>query len=340
MSHTDALGWLLAHRTPEGAWAYRVGGPAQGEPTLLAIAAGAPEPRDWLDTADLGWAELLLGATSFDGSTINTGAVFLLAGGLSGTVSTDAAAASILGAEYSGAMGARLLEIGDVDGDGLVDLAVTETSGDGAATNSGMVWLFTGPLTGALDSSDAFASVTGRTNSERMGDALAAGGDLDGDGTDDLVLGAMLADDGGTNAGAAWVLYGPLSGSLVPGSTGHEAQVLGVDGSENLGLSLSIGGDFDSDGNADLVVGSVRGGSDNEGAAWLFLGPLSGSATTSDADGLILGDSTRQRLGSALLWTEGLLDTGYDELVVGAEGDNSGGTRAGAVGLYVGGPGL
>ncbi len=62
MPHADALDWLLRHRTPEEAWAYRVGGPAQAEPTLLAVAAGAPEPRAWLDSADLGWAELLLPA--------------------------------------------------------------------------------------------------------------------------------------------------------------------------------------------------------------------------------------------------------------------------------------
>lgn len=62
MPHQGALDWLTQHANHDGAWPYRLGGPSQGEPTLLAVAAGAPEPRVWLDTADLGWAELLLPA--------------------------------------------------------------------------------------------------------------------------------------------------------------------------------------------------------------------------------------------------------------------------------------
>ncbi len=57
-----ARAWLEAHVTPEGAWGYLPDGPPAPEPTLLACAAGAPAPLDWLDGADLGWAALLLPA--------------------------------------------------------------------------------------------------------------------------------------------------------------------------------------------------------------------------------------------------------------------------------------
>ena len=62
MGHAQSLAWLGKHRTPRGAWAYRPGGPPHGEPTLLAIAAGASPPIEWLDETELDWAEFLLPA--------------------------------------------------------------------------------------------------------------------------------------------------------------------------------------------------------------------------------------------------------------------------------------
>ena len=62
MGHAQSLAWLDTHRTPEGAWAYRPGGSPHGEPTLLAAAAGAPPPLDWLEETELDWAEFLVPA--------------------------------------------------------------------------------------------------------------------------------------------------------------------------------------------------------------------------------------------------------------------------------------
>lgn len=58
----EAQRWLSKAQNADGSWGYAPGAPGMGEPTLHAVAAGMAPPDAWLETADLGWAELLLGA--------------------------------------------------------------------------------------------------------------------------------------------------------------------------------------------------------------------------------------------------------------------------------------
>lgn len=62
MSIQEAHAWLEQARNPDGSWGYLAGQAGRGEPTVLASAAGLPAPLDWLRTADLGFAILLVPA--------------------------------------------------------------------------------------------------------------------------------------------------------------------------------------------------------------------------------------------------------------------------------------
>ncbi len=128
---------------------------------------------------------------------------------------------------------------------------------------------------------------------DRAGDTLSAGGDLNGDGHPDLVIGASQSDTAFINGGAAYVLYGPLT-AADPGDgtvpqinlADADATLLGASSSDYAGSRLWLGRDVDSDGYDELLMGAYLGGSSSHGEAYLFHGPLTGArvgAGTADA---------------------------------------------------------
>ena len=150
---------------------------------------------------------------------------------------------------------------GDVDGDGYGDLLLGAIGYDdpaGGLSFSGGVFLISGAST--LLSGDvtvttaATATVTGAASSDSLG-AWVSGGDLNNDGLDDLVLGSTGYDYGGASTGAAFVFYGPVSGSLV--ATDADALLAGpnTDSSAAMGRGATVF-DADGDGAMDLFVGA------------------------------------------------------------------------------------
>ena len=95
---------------------------------------------------------------------------------------------------------------GDLNGDGQVDLVL----GNNAYGVGGTVWVVEGPITGDVLVADAYhASLSGGATGDAFGSWISLGGDLDGDGYDDLVISALGADPGGRiSAGSAYVFYG------------------------------------------------------------------------------------------------------------------------------------
>src|SRR4030095_338431 len=62
-----------------------------------------------------------------------------------------------------------------------------------------------------LDGTDGF-KLAGLVDQDRLGNTVSAAGDVNGDGIDDLVVAATFADEGGTDRGAAYVVFGTVSG--------------------------------------------------------------------------------------------------------------------------------
>jgi len=113
--------------------------------------------------------------------------------------------------EDGDSFGRSVAGVGDLDGDGVGDLAVGATGDDDGGYDHGAVWILflkpdgtvkshrkisdtEGGFTGILDLVDAFGEV-------------ASLGDLDGNGVTDLAVGSVLDDDGGRDRGAVWVLF-------------------------------------------------------------------------------------------------------------------------------------
>ncbi|MCB9758266.1 MAG: FG-GAP repeat protein [Alphaproteobacteria bacterium] len=276
-----------------------------------------------------GNSDLLVTAPYWDVSTASQeGATFLFYGPLTADVTAADANAYFVGEASNDLFGTRVLDVGDTDGDGNDDFMVSTRYEDSAGTNAGAVYLFTTWSDGENLASSATAKITGEFDDDNAGNQIAAAGDVNGDGFNDFLVGAL----GNIGTGAAYLVLGPMSGtsSLSSAETYFTGQLSG----DQFGSSM-IAGDIDGDGTVDVVVGANRQGTDNRGAFYVFMNPGAGNISAFNAEIKVIATAADDYLGS---WMDLALDTdfdGTDTLIVGASGRGQGGlTEKGVAYLF------
>lgn len=193
------------------------------------------------DVTGDGVRDYAVGQPGYDNPSSSTAGAVRLVNGATRTV------VSLIQGSGFAALGTSLAACGDVNGNGVADLAV----GAPAAGVTGMVFVLDGS---SLDTSDfvsfvAIRTISGTSNDWSVGQSVSGGKDLTGDGVPDILIGAPHSDGPNTALDSGLViLFNPATST----SKKIYSSVLG----EHFGTSVSVGDDYDGDGVADVVVGA------------------------------------------------------------------------------------
>jgi len=281
-----------------------------------------------------GLDDLLIGASANDAGGSSAGAAYLVLGPVTGQVELGSADAKLIGEAEEDWAGLAVAGAGDVDGDGHDDLLVGARNNDTGWSDSGTAYLVLGPVTGELDLGSADARLTGEDSGDHAGQSVSGAGDVNGDGYEDVLVGSMGNGEGGIEAGAAYVVLGPVTGDLDLGSA--QAKLMGESAADTAGSSLSGAGDIDGDGFDDLLVGAsnVDTGGQNSGATYLLLGPVTGTYDLSSAEAKIICELDSCNSGQAVSGVGDMNNDGLDDVLVGVHKHDAGGSTSGAAFLF------
>ena len=229
-----------------------------------------------------GIADFIIGVPDHSSST---GAAYVVFGSTSfpSTTTLDSTLGSVgfelLGSGTGGFDAGQSVDAGgDVNGDGLADIIVGSPDGGYATVVFGATSFAQSTSLTALDDGTSGFRLSG--SGDDAGHSVVIAGDINGDGFDDLIVGARYADVGGSNTGSSFVVFGQSS---FPSSI----TLTNLDGTTGFRLDgiAAGGGDFNGDGFDDLVIGA-RGaainGNYSVGSAYVVFGKASGfnSAST------------------------------------------------------------
>ena len=290
-----------------------------------------------------GVPELAVGAT---GDYDNRGAVYVLFMNSNGTVKGSQKIAHQTGGgpplEEGELFGSSAAALGDLNGDGVGDLAVGAPSpafAEGEDLRGDLHVLFMN-TNGTVKSSLKIAHQTngGPTLGIRdgFGASAASLGDLDGDGVTELAVGADRDPTGGIYFGSLHVLFMNSDGT-VKSSQKISHQTNGgptLSDYHRFGKAATAVGDLDGDGVTDLAVGA-RGGTSHSGDTHVLLMNADGTAKSLNTIGNQIGGGPplngRDAFGSSATSVGDLDGDGVTDLAVGAGGVDTGGTNRGAV---------
>jgi hypothetical protein len=316
-------------------------GDAAGERTGFSVSSAGDVNSDGID-------DLIVGAPSSDADGFNTGKAYVIfgkEGATRGTIDLSSLGSdgfTIQGSAVGDRAGFSVSSAGDVNSDGSDDLVVGAHRGPGSSVVAGEAYVIFGKAGTTRDDinlsslGDSGFIILGDADEDFAGFSVSDAGDINGDDIDDLVVGARFGDDGGTNAGEAYVIFGKVGATRA----NIELSSLGVDGiiiqgnaaGDNAGVSVSAAGDINGDGIDDLIIGAHRGdrGGQDAGEAYVIFGSVGlGSAPVVASE-----RSYSTLVGTAIKFAVYAVDPNGDPLSFGADAPPNGALSGGGNGVF------
>lgn len=272
-----------------------------------------------------GYDDVVVSAYRYSsGTSYYLGRAYVYHGSSGGLATTPAWTAT--GSVAYDYLGSSVAGAGDVNGDGYGDVAVGAPYA--GSVDVGRAYVYHGSAAGL--SSAAAWTATGVTAHGGLGTGVAGAGDVNGDGYDDLIVGAGYDGIGPPCCtGRAEVYYGSSSGLA---STAAWSAV-GEGTSNYFGYAVSGAGDVNGDGYADILVGAHYYNS--IGRAYVYYGSAAGPATS--ASWTYTGTAVGDGIGWAISNAGDVDNDGYDDIILGAYGhDPASGTDAGGAFVFYG----
>ncbi len=296
-----------------------------------------------------GFDDVIVGAFGADPNGIFSGSSYVVFGQASGFSATmDLSSLNgnngfRLDGEVYDFSGRSVSTAGDVNGDGFDDVIVSASSANQNGYESGSSYVVFGQASGfsatmdlsSLNGSNGFR-LDGEAASDLSGESVSSAGDVNGDGFDDVIIGALFADPNGASSGSSYVVFGRASGfsatmdlSSLNGSNGFRLD--GEAASDYSGRSVSTAGDVNGDGFDDLIIGAY-----GTSSSYVVFGKASSFSAAMDlssldgSNGFRLDGAADDYSGGSVSTAGDVNGDGFDDVIVGAPFVSSNGSYSGS----------
>jgi hypothetical protein len=251
-------------------------------------------------------------------------------------IDVSSADTTIIG-ENMGDYANQITYTGDMNGDGACDLAVGAPGHNYMhASDAGKVYLMVGGA-GVWDSanridlmSNLVASFGGGSLDGQAGMSVAGGGDLNGDGLSDLIVGEPYNNDSGQDSGKIYIIFGRTTGWIIDEGLWNHPSFIGEAAGDHAGLVTRIVGDTNGDNYDDMMVSAQSNDEfgSGTGQVYLVLGKPSGwqvDVMLSESNASMAGSASSDFLGASLGGNVDINGDGLSELLVGSVHRSAGG---------------
>jgi hypothetical protein len=234
--------------------------------------------------------------------------------------------------QATGYAGYSVASVGDVNGDGLSDVAVGGPLFDNGEVDEGRVAVYLGRDIGPSTTA-AFNAFSNQDNAN-IGISVAGAGDVNGDGYADMIFGAPTYTNGESMEGRAYLFYGAPSIANPASWTAEGNQI-----DARFSFSVAGAGDVNGDGYGDILIGEPEydNGQAGEGRVVLYLGSSTGPAGV--PDWTVESNALGARMGWAVAGAGDVNHDGYGDVVIGSPQYKNGQSLEGRFDVYHGGAG-